>query len=120
MSEQTRAAGIAIHQCPDCTGTLTPQGILWSCTRPHPEALTAVEELAAKLGITFTRHEQAFDLDTPENAEWELNGTYRSTPTGIAGAYDDLVRYRERIGHIVPRQESRRGISVGRKRSASK
>ena len=95
MTEQT--AVIVIHQCPDCTGVLTERGILWSCTRPHPEALATVEELAAKLSITFTQHEEAFDLDTPENAEWRLNGTYRSIPAGITAAYADLVHYQERI-----------------------
>ena len=92
-----QATVIVIHQCPDCIGTLTPAGILWSCTRPHPEALSAVESLAAELDIAFVKHEEAFDLDTPEQAEWRLNGTYRSTPAGIASAYDDLVRYRDRI-----------------------
>jgi hypothetical protein len=94
MSEQSTV--IVIHQCPDCTGVLTEQGILWSCTNLHPEALAAVEELAAKLGITFTGHEQAFDLDTPEGAEWRLNGTYRSVTAGITGAYADLIHYQER------------------------
>ena len=103
MTEQTTV--IVIHQCPDCTGVLTEQGILWSCTRPHPEALTAIEELAAKLGITFTRHEDAFDLDTPEDAEWRLNGTYRSTPAGITAAYADLVHYQERTRGL-PRKAS--------------
>lgn len=97
MSEQIPTIAIIIHQCPDCAGVLTPQGILWSCPNPHPEALTAVEELAAELGITFTRYEQAFELDTPEGAEWRLNGTYRAMPAGIASAYADLVRYQERI-----------------------
>lgn len=95
MGEQTTV--IVIHQCPDCTGILTPQGILWSCTRPHPEALAAVQELAAKLGITFTRHEEAFDLDTPESAEWRLYGTYRSIPAGTTTAYADLIHYQERV-----------------------
>ena len=94
MTEQTTV--IVIHQCPDCTGVLTERGILWSCTRPHQEALTAVEELAAKLSITFTQHEETFDLDTPENAEWRLNGTYRSIPAGITAAYADLIQYQAR------------------------
>lgn len=102
MTEQTTV--IVIHQCPSCTGVLTPQGILWSCTDLHLEALSPVEKLAAQLGITFTQHEQAFDLDTPDSAEWGLNGTYRSTPTGIASAYDDLVRYRDRISQVEPRR----------------
>lgn len=95
MSKQTTV--IVIHQCPDCTGILTEQGILWSCTSPHPEALAAVEDLAAQLGITFIRHEDAFDLDIPEDAEWRLNGMYRSIPAGITAAYADLIHYQERI-----------------------
>ncbi len=102
MSEQTTV--IVIDQCPDCTGTLTPQGILWSCTSPHPEALAAVKKLATELGITFTKHKETFDLDTPEGADWRLNGTYRSIPIGITGAYGDLIRYRDRTTHIQKRQ----------------
>jgi hypothetical protein len=66
--------------------------------------LRDVEQLAAQLGITFTDYEQAFDLDTPEDAEWRLNGTYRAIPAGIAGAYGDLARYRDRIASIQKRQ----------------
>ena len=104
MSEQIPTIVTVVHQCPDCTSVLTEQGILWSCPSPHLGATTGVEELAAKLGITFTRHEQAFDLDTSEDAEWRLNGTYRSIPAGIASAYGDLIRCQERINQL--RQQS--------------
>lgn len=104
MSERTLTTAIVIRQCPDCSGVLTEQGILWSCQNPHPEAIATIEALAEELGITFTKHPEAFDLDTPDGAEWSLNGTYRASTAGITGAYGDLVRYRDRIASIQKRQ----------------
>jgi len=43
MSEQATTSVPVIYQCPDCTGELTEQGIIWSCPNPHPEAVPGIE-----------------------------------------------------------------------------
>lgn len=62
--------------------------------------LADIQQLTALLGITFSggsEQEEWFDLDTGPDAQFSLNGTYRKTTEGIANAYGDLVRYRDRI-----------------------
>lgn len=59
-----------------------------------------VKQLASELRIGFlggSEQEEWFDLDTGPNAPFGLNGTYRKTTEGIANAYGDLIRYRDRI-----------------------
>ncbi len=65
--------------------------------------LNDVKQLAAQLGIAFTGGEQDdiwFDLDTSPDATFGLNGTYQKSAAGIATAYGELVRYRDRINQV--------------------
>lgn len=63
--------------------------------------LNEVKQLATQLGIAFTGGEQDdawFDLDTNPDAQFGLNGTFQKSTAGIAAAYGELVRYRDRVG----------------------
>lgn len=60
-------------------------------------ALSDVTRLAAQLGVAFTDHGGAFDLEKP----LALEGTSRKVQAGIDPAYGDLVRLHTRLG-LVP------------------
>jgi hypothetical protein len=64
--------------------------------------LNDVKTLARQLGITFTDHDQAFDLDSATNAPLRLEGTFRKVSAGIDGAYESLVKLQANLSKLSP------------------
>lgn len=65
--------------------------------------LNEVKTLARQLGITFTDHDQAFDLDSQANAPLQFGATFRKVQAGIDGAYDSLLRYQANLNTLPSR-----------------
>jgi hypothetical protein len=65
--------------------------------------LNDIKALAGQLGITFTDHDQAFDLDSQSDAPLRFEGTYRKVQAGIDGAYDGLARLQANLSTLPSR-----------------
>lgn len=66
--------------------------------------LNDVKTLAAQLGVTFTDHGQAFDLDSKADAPLQFEGTFRKVQAGIDGAYDGLVKHQANMSKLPSRK----------------
>ncbi len=62
--------------------------------------LNDVKALAAQLGITFTDHGQAFDLESAIDAPLQFEGTFRKVQAGIDGAHDALVKHQASLSKL--------------------
>ncbi len=66
--------------------------------------LNDVKALAAQLGITFTDHGQAFDLDSKADAPLRFEGTFRKVQAGIDGAYNGLAKHQANLDKLPSRK----------------